>query len=184
MLFLFYFWSVIGLSLGILLVEYLCYHGFHVLANLHEVLIEDALTLITALKGVELGQWHILAFFFLDVCHIKVGLAIELTGFELVAFLYVHTAIHAGLGCHKVPCRLTADPSCRHVRDFTGWYKTVHILIQVDARLVSIDGHAFLQLHHLSKMSEDSHSRVSLLRAEPLTTLPTVVMIFCMPTFP
>ena len=34
------------LSLGILLVEYLCYHGFHVLTNLHEVLIEDALTLI------------------------------------------------------------------------------------------------------------------------------------------
>lgn len=67
------------LSLGILLVEYLCYHGFHVLANLHEVLIEDALTLITALEGVELGQWHILAFFFLDVCHIKIGLAIDNT---------------------------------------------------------------------------------------------------------
>ena len=43
------------LSLGILLVEYLRYHGFHVLANLHEVLIEDALTFITALEGVELG---------------------------------------------------------------------------------------------------------------------------------
>ena len=43
------------LSLGILLVEYLYYHGFHVLTNLHEVLIEDALTFITALEGVELG---------------------------------------------------------------------------------------------------------------------------------
>lgn len=43
------------LLLGILLIEYLCYHGFHVLTNLHEVLIEDALTLITALEGVELG---------------------------------------------------------------------------------------------------------------------------------
>ena len=151
MLFLFYFWSVIDLSLGVLLIEYLCYHGFHILTNLHEVLIEDALTLVTAFEGVELGQRHILAFFFLDVCHIKVGLAIKLTGLELIALLYVHTTIHAGLGCHKVPCRLTADPSCRHVRDFTGWYKTVHILIQVDARLVSIDGHAFLQLHHLSE---------------------------------
>ena len=43
------------LSLGILLVEYLRYHGFHVLTNLHEVLVEDALSLITALEGVELG---------------------------------------------------------------------------------------------------------------------------------
>ena len=77
MLFLFCIWSVIGLSLGILLVEYLCYHGFHVLTNLHEVFIEDALTLITALEGVELGQWHILAFLFLDVCHIEVGLATD-----------------------------------------------------------------------------------------------------------
>ena len=47
--------DVIVLSLGILLVEYLCYHGFYVLTNLHEVLIEDALTFITALEGVELG---------------------------------------------------------------------------------------------------------------------------------
>mgnify|MGYP007043013895 CR=1 FL=1 len=145
------FGDAIVLSLGILLVEYLRYHGFHVLANLHEVLVEDALSLVTALEGVELGQWHILAFLLLDVCHIEVGLAIELTGLELVAFLYVHTAIHAGPGCHKVPCRLSADPSCRHVRDFTGWHKTVHILIQIDARLVSIDGHAFLQLYHLAE---------------------------------
>ena len=151
MLFLFCIWSVVDLSLGILLVEYLRYHGFHVLANLHEVLIEDALTLITALEGVELGQWHILAFFFFNVCHVEVGLAIELTGLELVALLYVHTAIHACLGCHKVSCGLSADPSCRHIRDFTGWHKTVHVLIQVDARFVSIDGHTFLQLHHFSE---------------------------------
>lgn len=139
------------LSLGVLLVEYLRYHGFHVLTDLHEVLVEDALTLVTALEGVELGQWHILAFFLLDVCHIEVGLAIELTGLELVALLYVHAAVHAGLGCHKVSCGLTADPSCRHIRNFGGRHKTVHILIQVDARLVSIDGHAFLQLHHLAE---------------------------------
>src|SRR5574344_295772 len=151
MLFLFCIWSVIGLSLGILLVEYLCYHGFHILTNLHEVLVKDALTLITALEGVEFGQWHILAFFLFDVCHIEVGLAIEFTGLELIALLYVHTAIHAGLGSHKVSCCLSADPSCWHIRDFTGWHKTVHVLIQVDARFVSVDGHAFLQLHHLSK---------------------------------
>ena len=119
MLFLFYFWSVIDLSLGVLLIEYLCYHGFHILTNLHEVLIEDAFTLVTAFEGVELGQRHILAFFFLNVCHIKVGLAIELTGLELIALLYVHTAIHAGLGCHKVPCRLTADPSSWHCLLYT-----------------------------------------------------------------
>ena len=29
-----------------------------------------------------------------------------------------------------------------------------------------------------------NHSSVSFARAEPLTTLPTVVMIFCIPTFP
>ena len=149
--FYFAFGVVIVLSLGILLIEDLCYHGLHVLTDLHKVFVEDALTLITALEGVELGQWHILAFFFLDVCHVEVGLAIELTSLELVAFLYVHTAIHACLGCHKVSCGLSADPSCRHIRDFTGWHKTIHILIQVDARFVSIEGHAFLQLHHLSK---------------------------------
>ena len=33
-------------------------------------------------------------------------------------------------------------------------------------------------------LSEDSHSKVSLERAEPLTTLPTVVIIFCIPTLP
>ena len=151
MLFLFCIWSVIDLSLGILLVEYLRYHGFHVLANLHEVLIEDALTLITALEGVELGQWHILAFLFLDVCHIEVGLAIELTGLELVAFLYVHTAIHASLGCHKVSCGLSADPSCRHIRNFGGRDKAVHVLVQVNTCFVSVDGHTFLQLHHFSE---------------------------------
>ena len=114
---------------------------------LHEVLVEDALSLITAHEGVELGQWHILAFLLLDVCHIEVGLAIELIGLELVALLYVHTAIHAGFGRHKVSCCLSADPSCRHIRDFTGWHQIVHILIQIDARLVSIDGHAFLLLY-------------------------------------
>lgn len=36
----------------------------------------------------------------------------------------------------------------------------------------------------LPKMSFDSHSSVSFERAEPLTTLPTVVMIFCIPTLP
>ena len=45
---------LLELSFGVLLVEYLRYHGFHVLANLHEVLVEDALTLVTALEGVEL----------------------------------------------------------------------------------------------------------------------------------
>ena len=46
-----------------------------IVCRCYEVFIEDALTLITALEGVELGLWYILAFFFLDVCHIKVGLA-------------------------------------------------------------------------------------------------------------
>ena len=65
------FGDVIVLSLGVLLVEYLRYHGFYVLANLHEVLIENALTLVAALEGVELGQWHIFAFLLLDVCHVE-----------------------------------------------------------------------------------------------------------------
>ena len=42
----------------------------------------------------------------------------------------------------------------------------------------------FLICTTLPKMSPDNHSSVSLARAEPLTTLPTVVMIFCIPTFP
>ena len=53
--FCFAFGDAIVLLLGILLIEYLCYHGFHVLTNLHEVLVEDALTLVTALEGVEFG---------------------------------------------------------------------------------------------------------------------------------
>ena len=42
----------------------------------------------------------------------------------------------------------------------------------------------FLICTTFPKMSLDSHSSVSFARAEPLTTLPTVVMIFCIPTFP
>ena len=42
----------------------------------------------------------------------------------------------------------------------------------------------FLTCTTLPKMSFDNHSSVSFARAEPLTTLPTVVMIFCIPTFP
>lgn len=42
----------------------------------------------------------------------------------------------------------------------------------------------FLICTTLPNMSFDSHSSVSFERAEPLITLPTVVMIFSMPTFP
>ena len=38
--------------------------------------------------------------------------------------------------------------------------------------------------HPTQKMSLESHSKVSFALAEPLTTLPTVVITFCIPTFP
>jgi len=41
----------------------------------------------------------------------------------------------------------------------------------------------FFNCISLRKMSLESHSSVSLLRAEPLTTLPTVAIIFCITTF-
>ena len=52
--------DVIVLSLGILLVEYLYYHGFHVLTNLNEVLVEDALSLFLRLELIELRERDIL----------------------------------------------------------------------------------------------------------------------------
>ena len=54
-------------------------------------------------------------------------------------------------------------------------------LIEVLSRFIVTP---FLSCTTLPKMSLDSHFSVSLARAEPLTTLPTVVMIFSIPTFP
>ena len=42
----------------------------------------------------------------------------------------------------------------------------------------------FFNCTTLPKMSLLSHSKVSFARAEPDTTLPTVVIIFCIPTLP
>lgn len=91
---------------------------------------------------------HLLLF---DVCHIEVRLAVEFAGLKLLALLYVHTATASCLGFHKVTCCLTAYPSCRHIRDFRGWHQAIHILIEIDACFVTVNGHAFLQLHHLAE---------------------------------
>ena len=58
------------------------YHRLHVLAYLDEVLVEDALTLVTALECVELGQRDVACLFFLDGFHVKIGLAEFLIVFQ------------------------------------------------------------------------------------------------------
>ena len=39
---------------------------------------------------------------------------------------------------------LTAYPACRHVGNLGCWHKAVHVLIEVDGGLVTVDGHTLL----------------------------------------
>ena len=68
---------------------YLGYHVLHLLVDLQEVGIEDALTCFDGREVVELRQW-ILGIGLLilgKLSRIEVGLAEELAGFELLSFL-------------------------------------------------------------------------------------------------
>ena len=88
------------------------------------------------------------------------------------------------LRLHKVACRLTTNPTGRHIQYLRRRHKAIHILIKIDGGLVTVYRYSFFNCTTFPKMSLDRYSRISFSRAEPLTTLPTVVMIFCIPTLP
>ena len=110
--------------------------------NLNEVLVEDALSLFFRLELIELRERDILRFLLLYFRHIEVGLAVELGCLELLALLDVHASVHPGLGDYEVTGGLSTYPTCGHIGDFACRHQAVHILIEVDGGLVTVDGHA------------------------------------------
>ena len=126
-------------------------HLINLPVHVDEILIEDMFLGLLGREGVELRKVNVMLFLFLDGLHVKVGLAVELRGLELLTLLDVHAVPVPGLGLDEIPCGLTAYPSCRHVRYLAGRNEAVHVLIQIDGGLVTVDGDTFLQLHHLSE---------------------------------
>lgn len=100
---------------------------------------------------LELRERDIARFFFFDFFHIEVCFTEELGCFELLVFLNVHSPSFTCSRLYKVTCSLSTYPVYRHIGYFGCRNKVVHILTQVDAALVSVAGHAFLQLNLLAK---------------------------------
>src|SRR5574344_758374 len=95
-------------------------HFFYVLSHLNKILVKYALTLIYRTEIIEFRDWimYIILFFLFDSFHVKICFAVELCGFELMAFLNIHRTATSSLGDYKITCRLTTNPSCRHITDF------------------------------------------------------------------
>ena len=133
------------------LVQYIRYHVFYILSDLYEIFIQDAFPFLPRLKRVELRQWYIHSFLLLDFLHVEIRFAEELRGLELLRFLYVHRTSYTGFCLDEVPCRLTAYPARRHIRDFRGGYEAVHVFIQVDGSFVPVYRDTLFDLHHLAE---------------------------------
>ena len=133
------------------LVQHILYHFFDIQADLHKILVQDALPFISRLERIELRQGNIAGFLFLYLPHVKVGFAKELRCFKLFRFLNIHRASRAGFRLCEVSCRLAADPSRCHIRNFRGRNKGVHILIKVDACFIPVNGHTLFDLNHLTE---------------------------------
>ena len=82
-----------------------------------------------------LGQVNVLGFFFLDLCHIEVGLAKILGGLELRAFLKVDAAEGAALRGGEVAGCLSGEPTGSHVGNLGGRDEGVHLLTDGGADL-------------------------------------------------
>ena len=61
-----------------------------------------------------------------------------------VCVLNIHRTVHAGLGDYEVTGGLSTYPTCGHVGDFACRHKAVHILIEADGGLVTVDGHTVI----------------------------------------
>ena len=70
---------------------------------------------------------------------------------KFLRFLYVQLVSHSDFCFCEVACHLSAYPTRSHIGNLTGRHKVIHILVQVDACLVPVYRHAFLQLHHLAE---------------------------------
>ncbi len=130
---------------------YFRYHRFYLDSHTQKVLVQHTLPFFFRRKGVELGQFHIPGFLLGYLRHVEIRLAEELGGLELFRFLYVHAVAAPSLGLDEITRRLSAYPACRHIGYFGSRNKAVHVLVQVDARLVSVYGDAFLELYHFAE---------------------------------
>ena len=132
-------------------VQHVLYHFFHLYSHIHEIPVKNAFPFLPRLKRVELRQWYIRSFLLLDFLHVEIRFAEELRGLELLRFLYVHRTSYTGFCLDEVPCRLTAYPARRHIRDFRGGYEAVHVFIQVDGSFVPVYRDTLFDLHHLAE---------------------------------
>lgn len=85
----------------------------------------------------------VVRFLFGNLLHVEISLAIELGGLELGRLLNVHAITTSCLGLDKITGRLATNPSRGHIRNFTCWNKAVHILIEIDGGLVTVNGYTF-----------------------------------------
>lgn len=107
-------------------------HIFHIFIYLNKIGIQDTLPHIPRFERVELGQWHICRFLFLNGHHIEVCLAEEFGGLKFLRFLYVQLVSHSDFCFCEVACHLSAYPTRSHIGNLTGRHKVIHILVQVD----------------------------------------------------
>ena len=57
----------------------------------------------------------------------------------------------ASLGGGEVAGHLSADPAGRHIRDFRGRHHRVHVLVEIDAGTVAVDGDTLFELYRLAE---------------------------------
>ena len=103
------------------------------------------------LKAIFLGQGGIVFLLFLDMLHVKVGLAEELGGLELVGLFQVHTVHGCSLRRREVSCSLSAYPAGGHIGNLGSRNQTVHLLIEGGGYPLIIDADALGGLLNLTE---------------------------------
>lgn len=88
-------------------------HVLDVLVDAKEVGVEDTFSGFTRWKAVELRKRDVAGFLFGNLIHVKVGLAVELRGLELLSFLNIDAVSYSGLRLHEVACHLSTNPAGR-----------------------------------------------------------------------
>ena len=158
---------------------YLLDHILYFLVNAIEVIVENS---FLGIRGLEVVIYRkrvvlIVLFFCLDFVHVEVRFAEELGGFDSSAswifiepFLPVLVTVKSLAVCPQI------QPDAISLIFEAGTKLSMFSLRLMEVRSLSIVI-PFLSWTTFPKMSPDSQSKVSLLLAEPLMTLPTVVII-------
>ena len=120
---------------NLLSVEQAFYHFVNLTVHSGKVAVQHDFLLTGILEYLDLGQVNVLGFFFLDLCHIEVGLAKILGRLELRAILKVGTTERAALRGRKVTGSLSGEPTGSHVGYLGGRNEVVHLLADGGADL-------------------------------------------------